>query len=76
MHGYDCSEMWKMKLVRAQIDHRSLFLLKTQWQQSRDVFFYHSVLQHPGSPSVIVGIIIDLVGCAAPPTPFGIIILQ
>ena len=24
----------------------------------------------PGSPSIIVGIIIDLVGCAAPPTPF------
>ena len=47
MHGNDCSETWKMKLVRAQIDHRSLFLLKTQWQQSQDVFFYHSVLQHP-----------------------------
>ena len=47
MHGNDCSETWKMKLVRAQIDHRSLFLLKTQWQQSRDVLFHHSVLQHP-----------------------------
>ena len=30
----------------------------------------------PGSPSIIVGIIIDLLGCAAPPTPFGVIILQ
>ena len=29
--GNDCSETWKMKLVRSQIDHRSLFLLKTQW---------------------------------------------
>ena len=47
MHGNDCSETWKMKLVRAQIDHRSLFLLETQWQQSRDVLLYHSVLQHP-----------------------------
>ena len=25
----------------------------------------------PGSPSIIVGIIIDLVGCAVPPFPFG-----
>ena len=46
MHRNDCSEMWKVELVRAQIDHRSLFLLKTQWQQSRDVLLYHSVLQH------------------------------
>ena len=46
MHRNNCSEMWKVELVRAQIDHRSLFLLKTQWQQSRDVLLYHSVLQH------------------------------
>ena len=46
MHRNDCSGMWKVELVCAQIDHRSLFLLKTQWQQCRDVLLYHSVLQH------------------------------
>ena len=46
MHRNNCSEMWKVELVRAQIDHRSLFLLYSQWQQSRDVLLYHSVLQH------------------------------
>ena len=45
MHRNNCSETWKMELVCIEIDHRSLFLLKTQWQQSRDVFFYHRVLQ-------------------------------
>ena len=47
MYRNDCSELWKMKFVCAHIDHRSLFLLKTQWQQSRDVFIFHNVLQHP-----------------------------
>ena len=47
MHRNNCSEMWKVELVRAQIDHRALFLLKTQWQQSWNIHLYHSVMQHP-----------------------------
>ena len=46
MHRNHCSEMWKVELVRAQIDHCSLFLLKTQWQQWWNVLLYHSVMQH------------------------------
>ena len=73
MHGNDCPETWKRELVRAQIDHRSLFLLKTQWQQSWDVFFCHRVLQHTRASVDHSG---HLVGGAAPPTPCGVIILQ
>ena len=64
-----------MELVCAHIDQCSLFLLKTQWQQSWDVFLHYRALQHTGRPSIRRCIIIDLVGCAAPPTPFGVAIL-
>ena len=35
----------EMELVRAQIDHRSLFLLKAQWQQSWDVSLHYRDLR-------------------------------
>ena len=55
-------ETQEMELVRAQVDQRSLLLLKTQ---TRPTVYCGT----PGGPSNVVGIIIDLVGRAAPPTP-------
>ena len=76
MRGDDCFETWKMELVCAQIDHRSLFLLKTPWQQSLDVLLDHSVLQHPRESVDHSGHHHRSCGMCCTSYLFGVIILQ